>query len=72
MTLDNAKVGSFIRIISIPDEVIRAQAIRLGVGEGSLVCCLEKLPSGPVIIKNGFQEIAVGRQLAKNITVKIS
>lgn len=70
MTLENVKKGQLIEIINIPDSSIRVQAIRLGLFEGCKVTCSEKIPAGPVILKNRFQEIAIGRNLAKTIQIK--
>ena len=72
MTLAEVIKGQTVRILSIPDEQIRSQAIRLGIGQGSLVTCQEIIPAGPIIIKKNRQEIAVGRGLAQAITVEIS
>ena len=70
MTLAQAHRGQHIEVISIPDPVVRAQAIRFGIAAGARVECAEKLPAGPVIIAKGRQEIAVGRRLAENIEVR--
>lgn len=70
MTLDQVKRGCEIRILSIADDSSRSQLIRMGIGEGTLVTCHEKLPMGPVILKCKRQEIAVGRRLAMGITVE--
>lgn len=70
MTLDQAEKGQKIEIIKIPDEKIRVQAIRLGIFEGSKLICSEKLPGGPVILQNRMQEIAIGRNLAREIEIK--
>ncbi len=70
MTLDKVKRGQKVEICRIPDDLVRAQAIRFGVCEGSVVTCLEKLPAGPVIISKGHQELAIGRGLACKIAVK--
>lgn len=70
MTLDAVQVGDKIIIDKIGDKNISVQAIRLGISEGSLVECIEKLPKGPVIIKNHMQEIAIGRKLAEKITIR--
>ncbi len=69
MTLAEVKRGNRVKIGNIPDEFIRAQAIRFGISEGEEIECIEKIPAGPVIIKKRFQEIAIGRRLAENITV---
>ncbi|MDW7650127.1 MAG: ferrous iron transport protein A [Bacillota bacterium] len=70
MTLDKVKRGQKVQICNIPDEKIRAQAIRFGVIEGTEVICAEKLPAGPIVISKGYQELAIGRGLAQQITVK--
>ncbi len=70
MTLDQARRGSEVRIISIGDPQHRSQLVRLGISEGSRVICQEKLPMGPVILRCNRQEIAVGRQLARDISVE--
>lgn len=69
-TLDKVKRGQKVEICRIPDEKVRAQAIRFGMCEGTVVTCAEKLPAGPIVISKGYQELAIGRGLAKNITVK--
>lgn len=69
MTLDMAKKGQRVKIVRIPDAQIRAQTIRFGILEGETVCCSETIPAGPVIIRKNTQEIALGRGLARMITV---
>jgi len=71
MTLAQASRGDIIEVVSIPDANIRAQAIRLGIFEGSKIICSEKLPAGPVILQNRNQEVAVGRRLAESIAINI-
>ena len=70
MLLSQIKKGRGARILQIPDATVRSQAIRLGIGEGSLVICQEIIPAGPVVIKKNRQEIAVGRGLANMIKVE--
>ena len=69
MTLDKANRGEKVEIVCIDDKNIRAQAIRLGISEGSRLYCSEKLPAGPIILQNKMQEVAVGRNLAQKITI---
>ncbi|WP_058486711.1 FeoA family protein [Defluviitalea phaphyphila] len=71
MCLSNARPGQFIEIISIPDPDVKAQAIRFGIYEGAKVKCSEVINSGPVILQNRMQEIAVGHNLAKKIKIKL-
>jgi len=70
MTLADVKRGDQFQIANIDDEQIRAQALRFGISEGASVSCAGKVPGGPVVVKRNLQEIAVGRRLAKNISVK--
>ncbi len=70
MTLDSVKRGQTVKILSIPNDMIRTQAIRFGIAEGAVVTCQEIVPAGPVVISMHNQEIAIGRDLAKNITVE--
>lgn len=70
MTLDKATRGQRIKIISLPDDLTRAQAIRFGIPEGSVVTCQEIVPAGPVVIARNRQEIAIGRNLARLINVE--
>lgn len=70
MTLLDATPGSPIRILRIPDDTARAQCIRFGIGEGSLVESAEKLPLGPVLVRHCDQEICLGRKLAESIVVE--
>ncbi|MDK2917827.1 MAG: hypothetical protein PWQ37_560 [Candidatus Petromonas sp.] len=71
MTLDFANRGQKIEIVNIPDSNVRVQAIRLGLCEGAKLVCSEKIPAGPVILQNRMQEIAIGRNLAKKIQIKL-
>jgi ferrous iron transport protein A len=70
MTLLDAKPGQPIRILQIPDDRARAQCIRFGIGEGSLVESAEKIPLGPVLVRHCEQEICLGRRLAARIVVE--
>jgi len=70
MTLDKAKKGQVIKITGIPNELLRVQAIRFGIAEGSVVTCREVVPAGPVVVARSKQEIAIGRGLARSIAVE--
>lgn len=70
MTLDKGKKGMTVKIVSIPDELIRSQIIRFGIMEGSVVTCEEVVPAGPIIVSRNRQEIAIGRNLARQIKVE--
>jgi Fe2+ transport system protein FeoA len=70
MTLLNVQRGSPVRIVEIPDDTARAQCIRFGIGEGTVVESAEKLWAGPVLVRHCNQEICLGRRLAARILVE--
>ena len=70
-TLDKAKKGSFVTIRKLPEDEIRFQLLRMGISEGDRVFCLERLPGGTIILQKKRQEIAIGSELAKTITISI-
>jgi Fe2+ transport system protein FeoA len=69
-SLDCIRKGERIEIVSVDDQHARVQALRFGMAEGACVECVTKIPAGPLVIKSGRQEIAVGRALAKRINVR--
>lgn len=70
MTLIEAERGRPVRIVEIPDETARAQCLRFGIGEGTVVDSAEVLPVGPVLVRLRNQEICFGRNLARSIRVE--
>lgn len=70
LTLAEAPVGTRVRIRYVGDGLLRAQAIRLGVGTGAEVTVWARLPRGPVIVARRGQKVAVGRRLAEEIWVE--
>lgn len=68
-TLDQMKSGRLCRIKSLPPGTIKDQTIRFGLTEGKEVLCQLVIPAGPVVLKVDRQEIALGRNLAKQIRV---
>ena len=69
-SLDCIRKGESIEIVSVDDKHARVQALRFGMAEGARVECVTKIPAGPLVLKSGRQEIAVGRALAKRISVR--
>jgi Fe2+ transport system protein FeoA len=70
ITLDTVKRGDQFVVTEVADERARVTAIRFGIGEGSEVTCVTKIPAGPIVLRSGRQEIAVGRELARLICVR--
>lgn len=69
-TLASLRRGEDAVIESIDCPTARAQALRFGMGEGSAVSCVTIIPAGPVVLRSGRQEIAVGRGLARRIRIR--
>lgn len=70
MQLDKVSRGQVIKITGIPNDRVRVQVIRLGLSEGAVVTCREVVPAGPVVVSRNKQEIAIGRKLARTISVE--
>jgi len=69
-TLDSIRSGEHIEILGVDDEHARIQALRFGMAEGACVQCVTRIPAGPLVLRSGRQEIAVGRNLARRIRVR--
>jgi Fe2+ transport system protein FeoA len=69
-TLADARVGQRFVVTGVGDEGARVTALRFGMAEGACVHCTARIPAGPIVLRSGRQEIAVGRELAKLIDVR--
>ena len=70
MCLSEMSRGQRACVAHIPDEALRTQLLRFGITAGSEVLCHCRIPLGPVILQFGGQEIALGRDLARQIKVE--
>ena len=68
-SLFESSAGQELRIRSIPNSTIKTLFVRLGINEGEVVHCFERLPGGTVVLKKNRQQVAVGKKLAKQIMV---
>ncbi len=71
MTLSEAKDGQLLRVTGCASDEITCQALRFGIGEGSLVRVQKNITNGPVIVTKNQLEIALGRRLAQAISVEL-
>lgn len=69
-TLADAHAGDRLVVTSVDDEGARITALRFGMAEGACVRCITRIPAGPIVLRAGRQEIAVGRDLARRIGVR--
>lgn len=70
-TLADARVGERFIVTNVGDDQARITALRFGMAEGACVHCTTRIPAGPIVLRSGRQEIAVGRELAKRIEVRL-
>ena len=62
--------GQLMKILALPREgTLYYHFIRLGIHEGQIVTCFEKLPGGTIVLKKNRQYMAIGHQLAKDVMV---
>lgn len=69
-TLDQVRRGDDVLVLGVDDDLARVHALRFGMAEGARVSCVTRIPAGPIVVRSGRQEIAVGRELAKRIRVQ--
>lgn len=69
MTLADAKDGDKLIVLSTGDEEISLQTLRFGIDSGAEIEVEKNIRGGPVIVSRNHLEIAIGREIAKNIEV---
>jgi Fe2+ transport system protein FeoA len=69
-TLADAHAGDRLIVTHVDNDHARVTALRFGMAEGACVRCVTRIPAGPIVLRAGRQEIAVGRNLAKQIGVR--
>ena len=70
MCLSELKRGREARVNRIEDAGLRTQLLRFGIASGSLVRCLNRIPFGPIVLRYGGQELALGRDIARRIEIE--
>ncbi len=69
--LSKIKAGTYVTILTIPEDNYKSQFIRFGIIEGEKIYCMTRLPGGTLIIQKNRQEIAIGPALAAKIMVQL-
>jgi len=67
--LNDIAKGQTVRIERIGCPDVETQALRLGISAGDVVHCLAKVPAGPIVIRHGGMELAIGQPLGVHIFV---
>ncbi len=69
MNLEEAPNKQELKIVSISEAKLMESAMRFGIESGEIIFIVNKLPGGPIVIQKNQQQIAIGRELAKEIKV---
>ena len=69
--LSAVRKGHAVQILRLPAGDIRMQFIRIGLMEGALVTCIERLPGGTMVLRHHRQEVALSADLADAIWVTL-
>lgn len=70
VTLCDIAIGQEAEIAKFSDTSIKCNSQRFGLFQGGKIKCIAK--PGPVIVEISKQVIAIGRNLAKNISVTVA
>jgi Fe2+ transport system protein FeoA len=70
MCLSELRRGEWARVLRVGDDALRIQLLRFGIHDGCRVRCHARLPFGPVVLRYGGQEVALGREVARGIEVQ--
>ncbi|GAA0554581.1 FeoA domain-containing protein [Halorubrum ejinorense] len=67
--LVDVPANEWIELIDVPDDESRARLLRLGLLDGR-VKCHRRIRNGPVVVRRRGTEVALGRPLAREVTVE--
>lgn len=71
MNLETAPKNLILEVVEISQEKLSEDALRFGIESGEQIQIINKLPGGPIVIQKNEQQIAIGRELAKSIEVRL-
>lgn len=72
MNLEEAPNKSILEVISVKGEKLSNDAMRFGIEAGKTLQIINKLPGGPIVIQKNQQQIAIGRELARAVEVRVT
>lgn len=70
VTLDQMRAGDWLCVVRISDPVTATNAMRLGIAAGEHLQVASKVPGGPIVIRRDGLEVALGRDLCREIVVE--
>lgn len=68
--LSEARHGDVVEVVDVNDPAVKIQCVRVGLQVGSRLECIRSLPNGPVVVRCGTCELAIGRPVASCIRVR--
>lgn len=71
LLLSDTRDGERIVVVNTGPDEITLQALRFGIDAGTLLTVEKNIMGGPVVVSRYHLEIAIGRDIAKNITVEV-
>ena len=71
MNLIDAPCKSLLEVVSIKQDKLNEDELRFGIESGEYIQIINKMPACPIVIQKNQQQIAIGREPAKAIEVKI-
>lgn len=69
MGIDSVPVGTRTRIEAIDDAKARRELTRLGFEVGADVEVISRIPFGPIVLQRRHRQVAIGRELARQVQV---
>lgn len=69
MCLCDLKKGQKATVVEVPEGELKHKLLRFGFAPGMKVRCHARIPMGPVIVRFGGQELALGRDIAKKVKI---
>ncbi len=70
MTLAQASAGGTYRVLEIAGQECRENLMRLGISVGSVINSATVVHNGPVVVRHGRTDIAIGHGMARRIVVE--
>lgn len=69
--LSDTEDGQLLVVVDTLDDEVTVQALRFGLDAGSIIRVEKNIRGGPVIVSRNQLELAIGREIAKNIIVAL-
>ncbi len=69
VALSEIKIGQQAEVQAFMDSDIKCYSARFGIEEGQVVRCIAK--PGAIVLQKNKQEIAIGKKLCKEISVRL-